>query len=156
MGEKVRYILCLVLFIVSMQAKQMESNLIDIFKTKCPNGYQPHFLNISELDDNLDYKIEINFSKTLELDCNSYFFTKASLKNETLEGFGYDYFLFDDSNSTLAGTKMFCGLTKEKKRVFFQEKIIKDYKSSDFIVIFTPKDINVSYKIFQKFKDGDF
>ena len=96
------------------------------------------------------YKVEFYTVKSIEVDeCNKhYLFGDFEVKN--LEGYGYPYFIFN-SNSQVISTKMGCGNdVKKVKNVPSGKTETYRYFSILPIVVYTPKDIDVKYKIWKQ------
>ena len=96
------------------------------------------------------YKVEFYTVKSIEVDeCNKhYLFGDFEVKN--LEGYGYPYFIFN-SNSQVISTKMGYGNdVKKVKNVPSGKTETYRYFSILPIVVYTPKDIDVKYKIWKQ------
>lgn len=115
-------------------------------------------ISLQPKDDENSYKVEISFGKKMKLDCNNYFFAgKNELKKENLEGWGYDYYKFSVENEALAGTKMMCppNYKNEEKFISFNKDLMLEYNSKLPIVIYTPKDVVVKYRILKAIEENE-
>jgi ecotin len=95
-------------------------------------------------------KVEFYAVKSLEVDeCNKhYLFGDFAVK--TLEGYGYPYYVFN-TNSQVISTKMGCGNdVKKVKNVSSGKTEIVRYMSILPIVIYSPKEIDIKYKIWKQ------
>ena len=69
---------------------------------------------------------------------------------KNLEGYGYSYFIFK-SNGQLISTKMGCGNDKKSlKNVVSGKTELVRYMSRLPLVVYTPEDIQIKYKIWQQ------
>ncbi|MDC9598518.1 serine protease inhibitor ecotin [Xenorhabdus anantnagensis] len=95
-----------------------------------------------------NHMVELMIGKDMKVDCNHHWFG-GTLKTKTLEGWGFDYYVLS-SVSGPASTKMACPGHKDKMS-FVQVQLGKDafvrYNSKLPIVVYTPKDMTVKYRI---------
>lgn len=96
------------------------------------------------------YKVEFYAVKSLEVDnCNKHYLF-GDFEVKTLEGYGYPYYVFN-TNSQVISTKMGCDNTiKKVKNVASGKTETVRYMSLLPIVVYTPKEIDVKYKIWQQ------
>ncbi|AUX94047.1 serine protease inhibitor ecotin [Mixta gaviniae] len=95
------------------------------------------------------YKVELLIGKTLERDCNRVMLG-AETEQRTLEGWGYDY-LVVKRLSPPASTQMMCP-DKRTRREFVAAHLpqgLQRYNSKLPIVIYTPADVEVKYRLWQ-------
>jgi ecotin len=95
-------------------------------------------------------KVEFYAVKSLEVDdCNKHSLF-GDFEVKTLEGYGYPYYVFN-TNSQVISTKMGCGNTiKKVKNVASGKTETVRYMSLLPIVIYTPIEIDVKYKIWKQ------
>lgn len=118
---------------------------------KAQAGTEQQLLILPELDKEDDYEVELFVGKKLTVDqCNKHFLM-GSFSEETVLGWGYNYFDFK-SEGNAAGTLMGCMDTKTvEKMVYAQPKKVR-YNSKLPIVIYAPKGYQVEYRLW---KAGD-
>ncbi|CDL83941.1 serine protease inhibitor ecotin [Xenorhabdus szentirmaii] len=96
-----------------------------------------------------DYKVELIIGKDMEIDCNHHWFG-GKLKKEVLSGWGYDYYVLNKVEGPFS-TRMACHEPDTVR--FVQVNLDKDalvtYNSKLPLVVYTPKDIVVKYRIWQ-------
>lgn len=103
------------------------------------------FLPVMENEDNL--KVEISMGKTMEVDCNRHMLG-GTFESKDLQGWGYNYFVLSEVTGP-AATMMAC-LDDKKHSEFVtvsSATLIERYNSKLPIVVYTPKDIQVRYRI---------
>lgn len=107
-----------------------------------------HVLYLPKLssEDETNRKVEIIPGKTLLVDCNKHRIS-GTISVETLEGFGFEYHVFN-SDGKFTFTRKACPRAKEKKFVSGETKLLH-YSSKLPIVVYTPPDFEVNYKIWE-------
>ncbi len=99
------------------------------------------------MEENL--KVQLMVGKTLKVDCNQHAFG-GEIKEHTLEGWGYPYYSIKALNGPMA-TLMACP-DQEPTEKFVQLRgndFLLDYNSRLPIVVYTPADVEVKYRIWQ-------
>ncbi|QLF92269.1 serine protease inhibitor ecotin [Pseudomonas sp. ABC1] len=93
------------------------------------------------------YKVELIIGKELEVDCNQHWFG-GQLQEKTVSGWGYNYYQLDKLTGPMS-TLMGCpGQAKRKALVTLGgEPTLLRYNSKLPIVVYTPRDVEVSYRI---------
>ncbi len=104
-----------------------------------------HIIELPNLDNESNYKVEIFVAKEMEVDCNDHFLAGA-LEEKDVKGWGYNYYTFKTDGSVIS-TMMACpDNTLTKKDVYSKGQLVA-YNSKLPIVIYTPEGYNVKYKI---------
>lgn len=102
------------------------------------------FLEPKKNEDN--YKVELVFGKTMQVDCNRYMIG-GTVDEKTLEGWGYNYYVVEQVGEP-ASTLMACpDNTKHDAFVAMTTQTFERYNSKLPIVIYTPKDVEVRYRV---------
>jgi len=116
-------------------------------------GYEKVIIFLPEKKKEGDLKVEISVGKNAEVDnCNNHFLM-GQMKEESVQGWGYNYYQFD-SKGDIAGTLMGCPDDKKvTKWVSAQSDLIR-YNSKLPIVIYVPKGMTVKTRIWKADKKG--
>ena len=109
-------------------------------------GMIPHAVTVTEKgDDEPNLKVQLVVGKTMEVDCNHHRLD-GDFEDETLEGFGYDYYIFETSGN-VASTMMACpDDTKTEKFVSGEDEFIS-YNSKLITPVYAPEGYEVRYTI---------
>lgn len=112
-------------------------------------NFAKNVIKLQKLENERDYKVEIVFAKSLEVDCNNHFLEGGKLKEKPTKE---PVLLYEfDAKAELASTMMMCpDGKKEKKLVYYSFTKTLNYDSYMPIVIKAPKDVAVKYKIYKK------
>lgn len=111
------------------------------------NGIVRYVIDLKDIPDEKDYKVEIIPGKVMEVDCNIHHLP-GNLNENTVNGWGYSFYTITGEHSFIATTQMMCPEPKVKKFVPMETKII-DYNSKLPIVVYVPKDYEVRYKVWR-------
>ncbi len=114
---------------------------------KAEKGYQRFIIQLSTLANEDAARIELIPQKKILVDCNT-ILIHGNMQSKTIQGWGYNYYRLD-SISLPASTLMACpNQTKQNKLISISTNLpfIK-YNSKLPIVIYVPKDINLSYRV---------
>lgn len=117
---------------------------------KAEKGMKRQVIQLPPQQDESAYKVELLIGQTLEVDCNRHRLG-GQLESKTLEGWGYDYFVFDKVTSPVS-TMMAC--TDGKKVEKFVTAGLGDagmlrYNSRLPVVVYTPDNVQVKYRIWR-------
>ncbi|WP_336993758.1 serine protease inhibitor ecotin [Lelliottia amnigena] len=113
-------------------------------------GMKRQVIQLPAQDDESGYKIELLIGQNLEVDCNQHRLG-GKLESKTLEGWGYDYYVFDNVTSPVS-TMMACPEnTKTQKFVtaYLGDNGLLRYNSKLPIVVYTPENIDVKYRVWK-------
>lgn len=91
------------------------------------------------------FEIELIAGKKMMVDCNRHNLM-GSFKKETLQGWGYDYYVFE-TNNHVASTMMMCAENTKTEKFITGESISTRYNSRLPIVVYLPKGIELKYRI---------
>ncbi len=121
-----------------------ESMNISMFPRTKENQFR-HLIELSVLQNEKEHKVEIFVVKEIKVDCNTHWL-QGELKEKNVEGWGYNYYVFE-TNGEVLSTLMACpDDTLTKKEVLSQSKLLP-YNSKLPIVVYTPNGYKVKYKI---------
>lgn len=113
-------------------------------------GMKRQVITLPQQENEHDYKVELLIGQTMEVDCNQHRLG-GELESKTLEGWGYDYYVFDKVTQPVS-TMMACPDGKKSKK-FITAGLGDDgmirYNSKLPIVVYTPKNIDVKYRIWK-------
>lgn len=117
---------------------------------KAEQGMKRQVIQLPQQADESAYKVELMIGQTLEVDCNRHRLG-GHLESKTLEGWGYDYYVFDNVTSPVS-TMMACPEnTKTQKFVtaYLGDNSLLRYNSKLPIVVYTPENIDVKYRVWK-------
>ena len=117
---------------------------------KAEKGMKRQVIQLTPEKDESTLKVELLIGHTLEVDCNHHRLG-GELDSKTLEGWGYDYYVFDKVTSPVS-TMMACpDGTKEKKFItaYLGDDGMLRYNSKLPIVVYTPENVDVKYRIWK-------
>ncbi|MCS2149874.1 serine protease inhibitor ecotin [Scandinavium manionii] len=113
-------------------------------------GMKRQVITLPQQKDESGYKVELLIGQTLEVDCNQHRLG-GELESKTLEGWGYDYYVFDKVTSP-ASTMMACPDGKKTQKfvtAYLGDDAMVRYNSKLPIVVYTPANIDVKYRIWK-------
>lgn len=113
-------------------------------------GMKRQVIQLPEQKDEAQYKVELLIGQKLEVDCNQHRLG-GQLNSKTLEGWGYDYYLFDKVTSPVS-TMMACPDGKKTEKfvtAYLGDHSLLRYNSKLPIVVYTPENIEVKYRLWK-------
>ncbi|MBP6117221.1 MAG: serine protease inhibitor ecotin [Neisseriaceae bacterium] len=114
---------------------------------KAQKGEVQHVIELPQKSNEDNFKVELQFGKTLKVDCNRHMMG-GELATKTAEGWGYDYYVLGNVGA-VASTLMGCP-NQEKTDKFVTipsaNQLIR-YNSKLPIVVYAPEDVEVQYRI---------
>ncbi|MDL2214986.1 serine protease inhibitor ecotin [Dysgonomonas sp. OttesenSCG-928-M03] len=113
-------------------------------------GMVRHVIELPKKSNEDAFKVEIVPGKTMSVDCNNHRLA-GTLTEKDLEGWGYNYYVFNSDGQTMS-TMMACNQPKKIKFVTGQTLIVR-YNSKLPIVIYAPAGFDVKYRIWKAGKD---
>ncbi len=118
----------------------------DIFPA-AEKGYKKMVIEVPHSANDKKKKIEFSIGKMMEVDgCNS-FGLQGTLETKDLQGWGYNYYVFQTKGEIIS-TQMACpGLPKRNLFVSHQPTLV-NYNGKMPIVIYVPEEYDVQFKIF--------
>ena len=107
-------------------------------------GMIPHAVVVGDKgDDEANLKVQLKVGTVMEVDCNHHSL-EGEFVEETLEGYGYEYYIFE-TNGNVASTMMACpDDTKTEKFISGQNHFIS-YNSQLTTPVYTPEGYEVRY-----------
>ena len=133
-----KFMFFLLLPLIALNAQNVKTNII----------------KLKNIDNEADYKIEVIFAKELAVDCNNHFLEGGKLDEKPSDESARIYEF--DAKGELVSTMMLCSDNKKRKKfVNYSFTQTFDYDSYTPIVIKTPKEIAVKYKIYKKIGEKD-
>lgn len=117
---------------------------------KAEKGMKRQVIQLTPEKDESTLKVEQLIGQTLEVDCNQHRLG-GELDSKTLEGWGYDYYVFDKVTSPVS-TMMACPDGKKEKKfitAYLGDDGMLRYNSKLPIVVYTPENVDVKYRIWK-------
>jgi ecotin len=117
---------------------------------KAEKGMKRQVIQLPPQKDESAYKVELLIGQTLEVDCNHHRLG-GQLESKTLEGWGYDYYVFDKVTSPVS-TMMACPDGKKVQKFVtagLGDAGMLRYNSRLPVVVYTPDNVEVKYRIWK-------
>ncbi|HGV7187854.1 TPA: serine protease inhibitor ecotin [Escherichia coli O157] len=126
-------------------------------------GMKRQVIQLTPQEDESTLKVELLIGQTLEVDCNLHRLggklevdcnlhrLGGKLESKTLEGWGYDYYVFDKVSSPVS-TMMACPDGKKEKKfvtAYLGDTGMLRYNSKLPIVVYTPDNVDVKYRVWK-------
>ncbi len=112
-------------------------------------GMVRYVLQLPEQEDESIFKVELIVGKTVQVDETNRYFFGGNIEKETIEGWGYPRYIVSELG-LMAGTLMAVDPDKPKVDRFVTlggEPFLIRYNSRLPIVVYTPEDAEVRYRI---------
>ena len=107
-------------------------------------GMVPYAVTVSDKgEEETDSKVYVQVGKMMEVDCNQHHL-EGSFKDETLDGYGYDYYVFN-TNGNVASTLMACPDDEKTNKFVSGEGFFISYNSKLITPIYAPEGYEVRY-----------
>ena len=113
-------------------------------------GMKRQVIQLPAQQDEANFKVELLIGQTLEVDCNQHRLG-GQLESKALQGWGYDYYVFDKVMSPVS-TMMACPDGKKEKKfitAYLGDDGMLRYNSKLPIVVYTPENVDVKYRIWK-------
>ena len=117
---------------------------------KADKGMTRQVIQLPVQQDEANYKVELLIGKTLEVDCNQHRLG-GQLESKRLEGWGYDYYVFDKVTSPVS-TMMACPDGKKEKKfvtAYLGDNSLLRYNSKLPIVVYPPENVEVKFRVWK-------
>jgi ecotin len=117
-------------------------------------GQQRHVIELPAQADEDDYRVELIAGKTLEVDCNRHSLG-GQWQRKSVPGWGYDYYELERVGPPRS-TLMACpdGSRQQAFVAVGGEPLLVGYNSRLPLVVYTPADVQVRYRIWSAAPDS--
>ncbi|MGS0675691.1 serine protease inhibitor ecotin [Shewanella sp. 125m-1] len=115
---------------------------------KPATGQEQHILTLPKLDNEADYRVEIEIGQTQMVDCNQHRLV-GELKQHTVKGWGYSYYQVDKISEG-PSTMMACfEQAKTEKFLKINADLMVKYDSRLPKVFYLPENAQVRYRVWK-------
>lgn len=114
-------------------------------------GMTRHVLKLPAKEDESNLKVQLVLGRTVEIDAANRYFFGGKIESRTIEGWGYSYHILPNLGP-MGGTLMAVPPDLPKAERFIAiggEPYLIRYNSKLPIVIYTPKDVEVRYRLWR-------
>lgn len=115
------------------------------------NGMTRHVVHLAEMDDEDDYRVELQVGKTVELDDINRYFFGGGMEEVIVEGWGFPKYVVKELGP-LAGTRIGVDPNAPKVKRFVRlggEPKLLRYNSKLPLVIYVPTGTEVRYRVWK-------
>ena len=107
-------------------------------------GMTPYAVSVADKgEEESNKKVFVEVGKMMEVDCNNHWL-EGSFEDKTLEGYGYDYYIFD-TNGNVASTMMACPDDEKTNKFVSADGHFISYNSKLTTPIYAPDGYEVRY-----------
>ena len=85
-------------------------------------GMVKHTIVLSQKDDENNYLVKVKFGREEEVDCNQHFLIDGKIEEKILDGYGYNYYVFNGSDKMASTLMAWAVQGKTKKDVFYNSE----------------------------------
>ncbi|HTO14582.1 MAG TPA: ecotin family protein [Edaphocola sp.] len=111
-------------------------------------------INLPQLKNEENYKVEIYVGNLHDVDCNNYFLS-GTVETKAVEGFGFHYYEVGTDNRIITTMKA-CPDNITYRKFIFMKPIMVNYNSKLPLVLYTPENLIVRYKVYSGTEDWGF
>ena len=142
---------CLITVVLAFLSAILSLQAADNMKAFPPaeKGMVRHVLQLPKQDDEFAFRVELIVGKTVEIDAGNRYFFGGKIEEETIQGWGFPRYIVSKLGP-MAGTLMAVDPNETKVNRFITiggEPYLIRYNSRLPVVIYTPEDVDVRYRI---------
>ncbi|MFZ4262818.1 ecotin family protein [Sphingobacterium sp. HJSM2_6] len=115
-------------------------------------GYKKMIIEVPYSSNDALKKIEFLVGKTMEVDGCNHFALQGTLEKKDLQGWGYEYYVFQTKGEVIA-TQMGCPDAPKRQLFVAAQPTLVRYNGKMPIVIYVPEEYDVQFKIYQTDKE---
>lgn len=116
------------------------------------DGMIPFAVKVDEKGiDEANKKVQLLVGKTMDVDCNHHWL-EGEFEDKTLDGYGYDYYLFE-TKGNVASTLMACPDDKKTPKFIHGEDQFISYNSKLVTPVYAPAGYEVRYAVWEVDKE---
>lgn len=119
---------------------------------KAQEGYKKMVIEVPYSDHDDDKKIEFYVGKRMDVDACNVFTLMGSFEKKELQGWGYDYYIFN-TKGNVRSTLMGCPDQKKRNVLVSSTPELIDYNGKMPVIIYVPVNYEVQFKIFKAEKE---